>query len=290
MATKKGRINLADLGSDVEGERYTVDRSRPVDGQFRENVPLDHLAPNPRNPRDDLGSLEDLASIVEQQLQPATVVSRARWLELWPEDEADVGAARWVVVNGCRRLAASHLHGREGLDVVVRDSLASSKESIIWASISENLDRQNLDVIEEAKAVGQLVDELGSANAAAERMGRSATWISQRRTLLELHPDLQAELRAGDLAIRDARELARIPKASQVQAWAAQAAKRQEQGSGQEERNQSPRQKDPTPASAVRAIKRLHAEPAMLASALVEVLDDEQIDTILEALRSARRK
>ena len=182
MATKKGRINLADLGSDVEGERYTVDRSRPVDGQFRENVPLDHLAPNPRNPRDDLGSLEDLASIVEQQLQPATVVSRARWLELWPEDEADVGAARWVVVNGCRRLAASHLHGRQGLDVVVRDSLASSKESIIWASISENLDRQNLDVIEEAKAVGQLVDELGSANAAAERMGTAARARGARLT------------------------------------------------------------------------------------------------------------
>lgn len=289
-AAKKGRVDLSALGSSVTSDSSSG--RRPINQQYRANVPLDDLAPNPRNPRDDLGSLDDLASISERQLQPATVITRARWLDLWPEDAAAIGDARWIVVNGCRRLQASHRYGRSGLDVVVQDTLAVSRESVIWAAIAENIDRQNLDVIEEAKAVQQLADELGSADAAAERMGRSKTWVSQRRRLLALHPDLQAEVRAGELAIRDARELGRLPMASQVAAWEKKLAQREElenQSDAGSAPERNTKRKDATPASAVRALKRLRAEPDVLASALVEVLDANQIDAILTALTEARR-
>ncbi|GAA4684807.1 ParB/RepB/Spo0J family partition protein [Gordonia humi] len=293
MATKRGgRVDLSTLGSSVSSDTSPVDRRRPVEQQFRANVPLEHLTPNPRNPRDTVGSLDDLASIAERQLQPATVITKARWLELWPEDRDVIGEARWIVVNGCRRLAAGRQYGRAGLDVVVQDTLATTRESIIWAAIAENIDRQNLDVVEEAKAVGQLVAELGSANAAAERLGRSATWISQRKRLLDLHPDLQEEVRAGEMAIRDAREIGRLPMASQVEAWSKALAKREQQGSGEgteDPADRKPASKDPTPASAVRALKRLRADPTILASALIEVLDTAQIDIILETLGKARQ-
>lgn len=184
---------------------------------FRANVPLGQLVANPRNPRAEVGNLDDLATIADRQLQPGNVVSRAAWLVLWPDDAAQLGAARWVVVNGCRRLAACHHYQRTGMDVVIRDSIARNRESVLWAAIVENIDRQDFDVLEEAHAVDLLVSETGSA---AERLGRSSGWVSQRRALLKLAPELQQALRAGELAVRVARSLAQVPLEKQVEASA----------------------------------------------------------------------
>ena len=117
-------------------------------------TPLSELTPNPRNPRDDLGDLSDLASIADMQLQPAVVVTKAAYLRLYPDDTI---TARYVVVNGCRRLAAAHKYGRTDLAVVVNDEIARDRITLISASIAENVDRQDFDVIEEAKAVEALV-------------------------------------------------------------------------------------------------------------------------------------
>ena len=68
-------------------------------------APLTDLTANPRNPRDDLGDLADLASIADLQLQPAAVVTRDAYLALYPKDQI---TSRYVVINGCRRLAAAH--------------------------------------------------------------------------------------------------------------------------------------------------------------------------------------
>ncbi|TCN43817.1 hypothetical protein EV641_1257 [Rhodococcus sp. SMB37] len=62
---------------------------------------------NPRDPRDEVGDLSDLATITDRQLQPGTAVGRDAWLTLWPEDKPEVGTAQYVVVNGNRRLAAA---------------------------------------------------------------------------------------------------------------------------------------------------------------------------------------
>ena len=58
---------------------------------------------------------------------------------------------RYVVVNGCRRLAAAHKYGREDLAIVVNDDIARDRITLISASIAENVDRQDFDVIEEAR-------------------------------------------------------------------------------------------------------------------------------------------
>ncbi|WP_308213837.1 ParB N-terminal domain-containing protein [Rhodococcus tibetensis] len=130
-------VNLAAVTADVLNQDDDRDATSPVAavsvGPTLSHVPLSELAPDPRNPRDDLGDLRDLVSITGTQLQRALVVTRSAYLRLYPEDETEIGRARWIVINGCRRLAAA-----------------------------ENVGRRDFDVIEEAKAVELMVVECGT--------------------------------------------------------------------------------------------------------------------------------
>jgi ParB/RepB/Spo0J family partition protein len=305
MAPKGGRANFASLVGAV-GDNSPVDRKRtptepasstsasapvPAEGQLLADVPVDQLLANPRNPRDELGDLSDLATIVDRQLQPGTVVSRSAWLKLWPEDADDLGAARYIVVNGNRRLAAAQKYGRPGLDVVLRDSIAVDKGEILWAATSENIDRRDFDVLEEAKAVELMVAEFGSADAAANKLGRSKGWVSQRRALLKLAPELQAALRAGDLAVRQARSLARVPLEEQVAAW--QAAQNPEPApttdqADSAEPDQQPEKEPAGPLEAAdklaQALKRLRADPDVLAAAVRKHFTDDERRKLIDAL------
>ncbi|GEM_PF-987499 len=310
MAPRGGRANFATLVGSV-GDNSPVDRKKtpapktkptnadpvdtqPVDGQFLPDVPLDDLVANPRNPRDDVGDLSDLSTITDRQLQPGTAVSRRAWLALWPDDTDSIGNAKYVVVNGNRRLAAAAKYGRSGLDVVVRDSIAVSRGEVLWAATSENIDRRDFDVLEEAKAVELMVAEFGSADAAANKLGRSKGWVSQRRALLKLAPELQAALRAGDLAIRHARSLAKVPLEEQVAAWEAT------QDGGSERKQAQPELKEPEPKPAkesagerepadkiVQALKKLGADPALLAAAVRKHYTDAERRSLVDALEEA---
>ncbi|WP_328856625.1 ParB/RepB/Spo0J family partition protein [Williamsia herbipolensis] len=286
MAGRGGRVDLADLAGSV-GDTSTVDAPTNSDGVFRANVPLGQLVANPRNPRAEVGNLEDLATIVDRQLQPGTVVSRAAWLALWP-DASQLGAARWVVVNGCRRLAACHHYRRAGMDVVIRDSIAGSKDTVLWAAIVENIDRQDFDVLEEANAVELLVTETGSATAAAQRLGRSPGWISQRRALLKLAPGLQQALRKGELAVRLARSLAQVPLAQQVDAWRKAQDRR---GVDREVPGAADVATEPvTPATVMsRAFRKVKAQPTDLVVAVCENYDETQINELIVLLSRNRR-
>ncbi|WP_413768773.1 ParB/RepB/Spo0J family partition protein [Rhodococcus pyridinivorans] len=301
MPPKGGRANFASLVGAV-GDNSPVDRKRtptptktkttiePLEGQLLADVPVDQLIANPRNPRDELGDLSDLATIADRQLQPGTVVSRTAWLKLWPEDEDDLGAAQYIVVNGNRRLAAAQKYGRPGLDVVLRDSIAVDKGEILWAATSENIDRRDFDVLEEAKAVELMVSEFGSADAAAKKLGRSKGWVSQRRALLKLAPELQAALRAGDLAVRQARSLARVPLEEQVAAWeAAQNPEPEAEADAETAEPDAPQPKEPAsklePVDKVaQALKRLGADPDVLAAAVRKHFTDDERRKLIDAL------
>lgn len=304
-----GRANFASLVGSV-GDNSPVDRKKtsaprtktaqtdpvdvqPVDGQFLPDVPLDDLVANPRNPRDDVGDLSDLSTIADRQLQPGTAVSRRAWLALWPEDTDSIGDAKYVVVNGNRRLAAAAKYGRDGLDVVVRDSIAVSRGEVLWAATSENIDRRDFDVLEEAKAVELMVAEFGTADAAANKLGRSKGWVSQRRALLKLAPELQAKLRAGDLAIRHARSLAKVPLEEQVAAWEAtqDTAPKKEDAAPAETDAKEPEPKPSKDAEhepadkIIQALKKLGADPTMLAAAVRKHFTDAERRSLVDALK-----
>lgn len=274
--------------SPVDGDDVVV----PVSGA--RSAPLRELVGNPKNPRDDIGDLEDLASIAERQLQPVVVVTRAAYEKLYPEVQINT---RWVVVIGNRRLAAAHKYGRPELDIVVRDDLAVDHGTLLSAIISENVDRDDFDVIEEAKAVHQLVDKVGSADEAARLLHKSKGWISQRRALLGLAPELQASVRRRELAVREARSLARLPKEEQIARWRAateNGAAGEGSGTGRGDADQSESSQPPVDESGTnqtravtRALKKFDSAPAALAVALRDHLGEARAKTLASELRKA---
>jgi ParB family chromosome partitioning protein len=265
------RTSLAAL-AEVVGDNSPVEQiaARTTETPGR-TTPLTDLVANPRNPRDDLGDLNDLASIADLQLQPAAAVTRKAYLALYPDDAI---TARYVVINGCRRLAAAHKFGRTDLAVVVNDELARDRITLISASIAENVDRQDFDVIEEAKAVAALVAECGRADEAAKRLHKTEGWVSQRRALLALTPELQTALRRGELALREARSLARVPPEQQVARWRAAMDKKENPGQGSGGDTPRPPSRARVIASAV---GEFESKPELLADALKTYLGDDGV-------------
>jgi ParB family chromosome partitioning protein len=268
------RTNLASLANLV-GDNSPVEQITPMPSR---TTPLTDLTPNPRNPRDDLGDLSDLESIADMQLQPAVVVTKGAYLKLYPHDSI---ATRLVVINGCRRLAAAHKYGRTDLAVVVNDEIARDRVTLISASIAENVDRQDFDVIEEAKAVESLVKECDNAVDAATRLRKTPAWVSQRRALLSLAPELQTALRRGELAIREARSLARVPLEQQVVRWQAALDKKDDDG----KRNGAPDKRSPSPARIIAsALGEFASKPQLLAEVLRTHLGPDGVKTLLAVL------
>lgn len=270
------RTSLAALAGDV-GENSPVEQH---DAGPQRSASLSELTANPRNPREYLGDLTDLASIADMQLQPAVVVTATAYQALYPADKI---TTRYVVINGCRRLAAAHKYGRHDLDIVVNDAIARDRITLISAAITENVDRQDFDVIEEARAVEALVAECGSADLAGERLHRTKGWVSQRRALLKLAPELQTALRRGELAIREARSLAQVPLEQQVARWRASLDK-QDSNNGR-----SPDAPTPEPSRSrviATALAKFDTDPDLLADALRSYLGHDGLVRLVAALQS----
>ncbi len=211
------------------------------------------IAPTPLNKRTNFGTPEEMTelgeSIRRRQLQPVVVVSRERYLAQYPEHEEQIskheqqaGPADYVLVNGERRWRAVRQVGVPRLEAMIRDEIADSRADLLEAVIAENIDRRNLDPIEEARSVEELVTECGSAAAAAKHLRRTEGWVSQRRALLKLIPEIQARVQAGEVPVRIARSIASVPpdeqEAALKDAVNSQPAKRAT-------RRREPRRKDP---------------------------------------------
>ncbi|WP_331743127.1 ParB/RepB/Spo0J family partition protein (plasmid) [Streptomyces sp. NBC_00868] len=186
-------------------------------------VPLDQVSPTPLNPRRNFGTAEEKTRFGEElrqaQLSACVLVTRSAYLALWPDHDSRISEASYVLINGERRFRSALHVGLESLDFVVRDDLAASRTDFIDHLLAENLEREDFDVIERARGVQQLVDtcaeegrEHGAKSRAAERLGRSPSWITHQLVLLELPQELQSMLSSGDLPERDGRLLARAAK------------------------------------------------------------------------------
>lgn len=286
VKTFDGLVEAVGDNSSVDGNAMSLSGSRSA---VSRSVALRELVANPHNPRDSVGDLGELASIADFQLQPAIVVTRTAFEKLYPETKI---AARWVVVIGNRRLAAAHKFGRPELDVIVKDELAKDRATLLTAVISENVDRSGFDVIEEAKAVESLVQEYGSADAAADHLRKSKTWVSHRRALLKLAPSLQEATRKGDLAIREARMLARVPLEQQVARWTtvidrtgSDISQRREDANHATDTGGGGEAVPRTQRSVSRALRKFDTAPNELALALLDQLGDAGARTLMTHLR-----
>lgn len=179
---------------------------------------------NPDNPRpeedysDDDPEFRELKASMREigQLQPLAVVSRRVFEQAKPDAIAQAPAktrklireADWVVVTGNRRLAAARQLGWTRIDIRVQDQLGDEDGRIDEAVIIENIHRKNIAPIREAEFLKGMIERHGSQEKVAERIGKTQVYVSQRLALLKLAPDLQEQVNAGELKLKDARQLA----------------------------------------------------------------------------------
>ena len=160
-------------------------------------LPLDRISPNPDNPRSSLGDLTDLAGSLKThgQKQAITVMNRDAYIKANPQREADLEPdTTHVVVDGSSRLAAAREAGLTTVKVMVSDDQGTTPEELLESALVANIHRQDLEELDEARALQRLLDIHGSQRALAKRLHRSQGWVSQRLALLNLTPELQAKI------------------------------------------------------------------------------------------------
>jgi len=162
-------------------------------------LPLDAMHPNPNQPRRrfEPEATSGLASSLRHEgvLQPVVVRPRA--------------AGGYELIAGERRWRAAREAGLETLPALVRDT--DDRETLLLALV-ENVAREDLSPVEEARAYAVLVDELSlSLGELAERVGRSKAGVSNRLRLLELPEEVLWMLARGELTEGHARAVLAVP-------------------------------------------------------------------------------
>ncbi|GAA2340239.1 ParB/RepB/Spo0J family partition protein [Streptomyces kunmingensis] len=277
--TKKDKLGAGRFGStqttSVSARRQAVAQATGVpttgapDSRLR-TLPLEQLVPTAFNPRRNFGSETDLKEFGQKlktkQLQPAVAVTREAYLKLW-EDEADaVGTHRYVIANGERRYRASQLIGLETLEVIVDDTIATSRATFLDAVLSENNDREDLDPVEQAIGIQTMVDQLGGKTKVAEHYGKSAGWVTQQLYLLKLAPELQQLVSSGILPVRETRALIKLPVEEQATAWENRLTAREVEKEDKQEKRRS----GPSVSAGFTAVKPEPSGVAEIGEAAVE--------------------
>jgi ParB family chromosome partitioning protein len=167
----------------------------PADEEREASAAIDAITPNPYQPRDvfDEAALEELTASVREKgvLQPL-VVRR-------------VAPDRYQLIAGERRFRAAQRAGLSRVPIIVRD--ADDCEALELALI-ENLQRENLNPVEEARAYERLSSEFGlSQEDIALRVGKSRSAVTNALRLLQLPPDVLGQLESGALSAGHARSL-----------------------------------------------------------------------------------
>jgi ParB family chromosome partitioning protein len=175
------------------------------------NIALDLLQPGKYQPRRDMHreTLEELAASIRTQgvLQPITVRPVS----------SGGGAARYEIIAGERRWRASQIAGLDEIPVIVRDV---DDEGAAAIALIENLQREDLNPLEEAAGLKRLIDQFELTHQeAATAVSKSRAAVSNLLRLLDLAPDALQLLASGELDMGHARALLGLSGArSQVDA------------------------------------------------------------------------
>jgi ParB family transcriptional regulator, chromosome partitioning protein len=166
------------------------------------DVPVRAISPNPEQPRRsfDADELKQLAASIATHglLQPVIVV------------ESGTG---YVLVAGERRWRAVTMLGHETITAVVR---TANEQERLELALVENLQRSDLNALDEARAYRHLIDEFGlTQERVAERVGRSRPTVANTLRILETAPSVQQAVAEGNISGGHARALASLASESE---------------------------------------------------------------------------
>ncbi|MCD6080480.1 MAG: ParB/RepB/Spo0J family partition protein [Candidatus Omnitrophica bacterium] len=169
-------------------------------------VEISKIKLNPLQPRKDFSveRIEDLKNSIQQEglLQPVVVARQGE---------------TYVLIAGERRLRAVKKLGWQKIPAVILDSVRDAE--FLRKSLVENIQRANLNPIEEATAYKRLVDEYGySLERLAKEVGKDFSTISNTIRLLNLPPDIQERLKNGDITAGHARALLMLKDEKEMRA------------------------------------------------------------------------
>jgi ParB family chromosome partitioning protein len=211
MVTKKtkglGRGLEALLGPKVDDS--VAAQAAAADG-LPNTLPLSQMVPGMYQPRTrmDEGALYELAESIKAQgiMQPILV----RQLHDGPN------AGKYEIIAGERRSRAAKLAGLDTVPVLVRDV---PNEAAAAMALIENIQREDLNPLEEAQGLQRLIKEFGLTHElAAQAVGRSRSAASNLLRLLNLAEPVQSMLMAGDIDMGHARALLALDRATQITA------------------------------------------------------------------------
>jgi ParB family chromosome partitioning protein len=215
MATKKPK----GLGLGLEALLGPKVSETPHSDDMPTRLQLDRLQAGRYQPRTrmDEGSLYELAESIKSQgvMQPVLVR---------PLAGANGSAGRYEIIAGERRVRAARLAGLDEVPVLVK--VVADEAAAVMALI-ENIQREDLNPLEEAQGLQRLVQEFQLTHEqAAQAVGRSRSAASNLLRLLQLAEPVQQLLMAGDLDMGHARALLGLAAAEQVMAAHAVVAKK----------------------------------------------------------------
>ena len=211
MVTKKpkglGRGLEALLGPKVDDAAVAAANAKQGEPN---TLPLDQLVPGMYQPRTrmDEGALYELAESIKVQgiMQPILV----RKLE------TGKNAGKYEIIAGERRSRAAKLAGLNEVPVLVRNV---PNEAAAAMALIENIQREDLNPLEEAQGLNRLIKEFGLTHElAAQAVGRSRSAASNLLRLLNLADPVQTMLMAGDIDMGHARALLALDRATQITA------------------------------------------------------------------------
>jgi ParB family chromosome partitioning protein len=198
---------LAGSSPDTHASQGTTEAAQPVAREILQDLAIDLIQRGKYQPRRDMHSeaLEELAESIRRQgvLQPIVV--------------RHIDDKRYEIIAGERRWRATQLAGLDTIPALVRDV---PDEAAIAMALIENIQREDLNAMEEAVALARLRDEFElTQQEVATAVGKSRATVANLLRLLSLREDVRTFLEHGDLELGHAKALLGLP--AQLQSSAA---------------------------------------------------------------------
>jgi ParB family chromosome partitioning protein len=219
MAAKKKRLGrgLEALLSKPVSDTASITGD---DEETLRNIPLEHLQKGAYQPRVDMrpDTLEGLASSIKAQGVVQPIVAR-------PLEKSNGDTQRYEIVAGERRWRAAQMAGLSDIPTVIR---MVPDDAAIATALIENIQRENLNPLEEARALDRLITEFKLTHQeAADAVGRSRVSVSNLLRLLDLSDRVKAMLESRQIEMGHARALLAINNTTQQLEAARQVIKKQ---------------------------------------------------------------